>query len=119
MKSFTTIDAYSKSYPKEVQKILGELRATIAKAAPTATEAIKYGIPTFVLNKKNLVHFGAYEKHIGFYPTASGIFAFTKQLSKYETSKGTVRFPIDKPLPLALITKIVTYRVREVTTAKK
>jgi len=106
------INGYIKSYPKNVQPILKELYATIKKAAPKAGEAIKYGIPTFILNG-NLVHFGGYKTHIGFYPAPSGIKAFKKELSKYDVAKGTVRFPMGKPLPLGLITKIVKFRVKE------
>ena len=108
------IDSYISRYPNNVQDMLQELRATINKAAPKAEEAISYGIPTLKLNG-NLVHFGAFEDHIGFYPTSSGVSAFKKELSIYDISKGTVRFPIDKPLPLTLITKIVKFRVKEVT----
>jgi uncharacterized protein YdhG (YjbR/CyaY superfamily) len=106
----TTIDEYIAAFPKNIQKLLKELRATIKKAAPEATEAIKYGIPTFV-QKGNLVHFAAYKNHIGFYPAPRGIEAFKKELSKYEAGKGTLQFPHDKPVPLALISKIVKFRV--------
>jgi len=109
---FQTIDAYIKTFPKEVQKILQGLRAAIRAVAPDAGERISYGIPTFTLNG-NLVHFAAYKKHIGFYPASSGIRAFRKELSVYKTSRGTVQFPIDRPLPLPLINKIVKFRVLE------
>jgi uncharacterized protein YdhG (YjbR/CyaY superfamily) len=109
---FQSIDEYIKTFPKEVQAILQRLRAVIRAIAPDAGEKISYGIPTFVLNG-NLVHFAAYEKHIGFYPTSSGIRMFKKELSPYKTSTGTVQFPIDRPLPLALIKKIVKFRVAE------
>lgn len=108
----TTIDDYIAGFPKDVQVILEDLRATIRKAAPEAEETINYQIPTFTLNG-NLVHFAAYKNHIGFYPTPSGIAAFKKELSAYEGAKGSVQFPIDKPLPLRLITKIVKFRVKE------
>ena len=111
-KSFNSIDEYIMTFPKEVRGILQELRATIRAVAPDAGEKISYGIPTFTLNG-NLVHFAAYKKHIGFYPASSGILAFKKELSVYKTSRGTVQFPIDKPLPLALIKKIVRFRVAE------
>lgn len=111
-KGFASIDEYIRTFPKEVQTILQELRMAIKAVAPDAGETISYGIPTFVLNS-NLVHFAAYKKHIGFYPTSSGIRAFKKELSGYKTSRGTVQFPIDKPLPLALISKIVKFRVAE------
>lgn len=106
------IDEYIASFPKDVQKILKEIRATIKKAAPEAEEAIKYAIPTFVLNG-NLVHFAAFKNHIGFYPTPNGIEAFKKELAPYASAKGSAQFPLDKPLPLGLITKIVKYRVKE------
>ena len=108
----TTIDDYIAGFAKDVQVILEELRATIGKAAPEAEETINYQIPTFTV-KGNLVHFAAYKSHIGFYPTPSGIAAFKKELSAYEGAKGSVQFPIDKPLPLRLITKIVKFRVKE------
>ena len=110
--SFNSIDEYIATFPAETQKILEELRATIKAAAPEAEEKISYQIPTFVL-KGNLVHFAAYKNHIGFYPTPSGIEAFKQELSVYEGAKGSVKFPIDEPLPLELITKIVVFRVAE------
>jgi uncharacterized protein YdhG (YjbR/CyaY superfamily) len=109
---FSSIDEYIAAFPEEIQKILEELRATIKSAAPGAEEKISYQMPTFTL-KGNLVHFAAHKKHIGFYPTPSGIQAFKKELSIYETSKGSIKFPIDKPLPLDLISKIVKFRVNE------
>ncbi len=110
MKSYKDIDEYISNYPSEVKKILQSIRQTIQKAAPEAKEKISYGIPTFALNG-NLVHFAAYEHHIGFYPGASGIEDFKEDLKEYNTSKGTVQFPIDKPVPLKLIDKITRYRV--------
>ena len=89
-----------------------KLRTTIRKAAPDAAEIISYQIPTFAL-KGNLVHFTAYKKHIGFYPTPTGIEVFKKELSAYEGAKGSVRFPLDKPIPFDLISKIVRFRVKE------
>jgi uncharacterized protein YdhG (YjbR/CyaY superfamily) len=118
MINYKSMDEYIESFPKDVQQILQKLRRAISKAAPDAEEAMRYGIPTFRLNG-NLVHFGAYQHHIGFYPTPSGIRAFQKELSRYEGSKGTVRFPIDKPLPLPLISRIVKFRVRENLEKKK
>ncbi len=109
---YNSIDEYIAVFPEEIQKILQELRATIKASAPDAVERISYQIPTFAL-KGNLVHFAAYKKHIGFYPTSSGIRAFKHELSIYEGAKGTVRFPLGKPLPLKLISKIVKYRVAE------
>jgi uncharacterized protein YdhG (YjbR/CyaY superfamily) len=106
------IDAYIANSPKEIQEILEKVRATIRKAAPKSQETIKYGIPTFTLDG-NLVHFAGFKNHIGFYPTPSGIEKFKAELSKYEGAKGSVKFPLDKPIPYALISKIVTFRVKE------
>lgn len=106
----STIDEYIAAFPKNIQKLLKEIRATIRKAAPEAEEAIKYGIPTFV-QKGNLVHFAAFKNHIGFYPAPRGIEAFKKELAKYEGGKGTVQFPLDKPIPFTLIGNIVKFRV--------
>jgi uncharacterized protein YdhG (YjbR/CyaY superfamily) len=106
------IDSYIASFPKDIQEILEELRKTIHEAAPQATETISYQMPTFRLNG-NLVHFAAYENHIGFYPTPSGIAAFKKELSVYKNAKGSVQFPINEPLPFDLITRIVQFRVIE------
>ena len=111
-KAFNSIDEYIANFPAEVQKKLRELRSVIKAAAPAAEERISYQIPAFTL-KGNLVYFAAYKKHIGFYPTSSGIRAFKHDLSIYEGGKGTVQFPIDKPLPLKLIRKIVKFRVAE------
>jgi uncharacterized protein YdhG (YjbR/CyaY superfamily) len=111
-KGFDSIDEYIANFPAEVQKILRELRAVIKAAAPDAEERISYQIPAFTL-KGNLVYFAAYKKHIGFYPTSSGIRTFKHDLSIYKRGKGTVQFPIDKPLPLKLISKIVKFRVAE------
>ena len=106
------IDEYIAAYPGEIQKLLHEIRATIRKAAPEAEERISYAMPTFTLNG-NLVHFAAYKNHIGFYPVPSGIDAFKEELSDYKGAKGSVQFPIDKPMPLQLIADIVKYRVQE------
>jgi uncharacterized protein YdhG (YjbR/CyaY superfamily) len=107
-----TIDEYIATFPKDIQEILETLRATIKKAAPDAEETISYQIPTFKL-KRNLVHFAAYKHHIGFYPTSSGIEKFKQELSAYKGAKGSVQFPLDQPVPLELISKIVKYRVKE------
>ena len=112
------IDAYIRMFPPEVQVMLSSLRQTIREAAPEAEETISYQMPTFKQNGA-LVHFAAYKKHIGFYPTPSGIEAFKEELSAYERSKGTVRFPLDKPLPLDLVSEIVKFRVRENLEKKK
>ncbi|HBF89007.1 MAG TPA: hypothetical protein DDX39_10235 [Bacteroidales bacterium] len=106
------IDEYIASFPANIQLILEALRATILKAAPNAQEAISYQMPTFKLNG-NLVHFAAYKNHIGFYPTPSGIEFFKQELSAYKGAKGSVQFPIDKPLPLGLIAQIVKFRATE------
>lgn len=106
------IDEYIAGFPEETQEILELIRATIQKAAPDATEAISYAIPTFKLNG-NLVHFAAFKTHIGFYPAPTGGEAFKKELSVYKTGKGSVQFPIDEPMPLGLITRIVKFRVKE------
>ena len=105
------IDDYIAGFPKEIQAMLEQIRATISKVAPKAEEAIKYAIPTFVLNGKNLVHFAAFKNHIGFYPTPTGIESFKKELSKYKQGKGSVQFPLDEPMPLALVTKIVKFNM--------
>lgn len=108
----TTISAYIAGFPKPVQQLLQQIRKTIQEAAPDATEAIKYGIPTFVLNG-NLAHFAAFNSHIGFYPTPTGIEAFSKDLAKYHTGKGSIQFPLDQPMPLNLITKMVRWRAKQ------
>lgn len=106
------IDAYIAGFPQEVQTALEQVRAAVKKAAPEATETIKYAMPTFMLNG-NLVHFAAYKKHIGLYPAPTGDEAFDKMLAPYQTSgKGTVQFPLDEPMPVALIGKIVQYQVK-------
>jgi uncharacterized protein YdhG (YjbR/CyaY superfamily) len=110
-KAVLTIDAYTATFPEPVRGRLLAMRETIRKAA--ATEKISYGIPTFYLNE-NLVHFAGYARHIGFYPTSSGIDAFAKELSRYKSGRGSVRFPLDEPLPLGLVRKIVRFRVKEV-----
>lgn len=106
------IDQYIAGFPEDVQKKLEQIRQTIQKAAPKAEEAISYQMPTYKLNG-NLVHFAGYKHHIGFYPAPSGLKAFMKEIMLYKNSKGAVQFPLDEPLPLALITKIVKYRVKE------
>jgi uncharacterized protein YdhG (YjbR/CyaY superfamily) len=109
---FTSINEYIATFPKDIQEILEKLRATIRKAAPAAEETINYQMPTFTL-KGNLVHFAAFKKHIGFYPTPSGIEKFKKELSVYQGAKGSVQLPLDKPIPYGLISKIVKFRVKE------
>ncbi len=107
-----SIDTYITQFPPEVQTLLTQIRETIQKAAPSATEAISYQIPTFKLNG-NLVHFAGFKKHIGFYPGAAGIAAFQDELAGYKSAKGSVQFPLDKPLPLALVKKMVKFRVEQ------
>ena len=118
--NFQTIDEYIKTFPKDIQKILETVRQTIKKTVPDAKEAISYQIPTFKLNG-NLVHFAAFKNHIGFYPGSKAIKIFQKDLVKYKSSKGAVQFPLDKPMPLSLIQKIVKHRVKEnsIKTIKK
>jgi uncharacterized protein YdhG (YjbR/CyaY superfamily) len=106
------VDFFIAGFPKETQILLEQIRATIKKAAPEAKEGINYGIPTFTLSG-NLVHFSAFKTHIGFYPTPSGIKAFKKELIGYKSAKGSVQFPLEKPLPLGLIDEIVKFRVKE------
>ncbi len=108
-----SIDEYIERFPGNIQVMLQKIRLTIKRAAPDAKEAISYQIPTFKLGG-NLVHFAAFAKHISFFPTSSGIATFKKELEGYETSKGTVRFPIGKPIPYELISKITKFRVKEV-----
>jgi len=107
-----TIDEYIALWPEEIRTKLRSMRETIQKAAPAAEEAISYQMPTFTLHG-NLVHFAAFKNHIGFYPVPSGLKAFEKELSKFKTGKGSAQFPLDQPLPLALVTKIVKFRVSE------
>src|SRR5215208_3294703 len=107
-----TIDEYIAGFPNDVQGILQKIRLTIRKEAPDAEETIKYRMPTFTL-KGNLVHFAAFKNHIGFYPTPTGTEKFQKELSVYEGAKGSVRFPLDQPIPFDLISKIVKFRVKE------
>jgi uncharacterized protein YdhG (YjbR/CyaY superfamily) len=109
---FNSIDEYIATFPEEIQTILQEIRATIQAAAPDAEEKISYQMPTFFL-KGNLVHFAAFKNHIGFYPTPSGIEAFKEEIARYQGAKGSIRFPLDEPIPLDLITRIVKMRVAE------
>ena len=113
MEKYIDIDTYIATFPESTQRILEQVRATIKKAAPNTEEAIKYGMPTFMLNGKNLVFFAAFKNHIGFYATPTGHEAFKDALSIYKQGKGSVQFPLDKPIPYDLITKIVQFRVQE------
>lgn len=108
----TTIDEYIMQFEPEIQERLNHLRKVIKEAAPDAAEKISWKMPTYVLHG-NLVHFAAYKKHIGFYPAPSGIEAFKEELSEYKGAKGSVQFPLNKPMPFELISKIVKYRVAE------
>ncbi|MBA3530969.1 MAG: DUF1801 domain-containing protein [Ardenticatenales bacterium] len=101
------------AFPEEVQAILQQIRTTIREVAPAATEAIKYRMPTLMLHGGNLLHFAAFQKHIGFYPVPSGIEAFQAQLAPYKQGKGSVQFPLDEPIPYDLIRQIVAFRVQE------
>lgn len=116
-KDITTIDAFIAQFPAEVQSQLQQIRALVHQLVPEATEAICYGIPTFKLNG-NMLHFAAYPKHIGFYPGAAAMVDFQDRFSNYQTSKGTVQFPLLEPLPMELIADIIRYRA-EVQMAKK
>jgi uncharacterized protein YdhG (YjbR/CyaY superfamily) len=111
------IDEYIAGFPSDVQKILEKIRKTIRKAVPDAEEAIKYQIPTFVLNG-NLIHFAAYKSHIGMYPAPRGSEEFKQELSAYEGGVGTVQFPLDQPIPYDLITRIVKFRVQQQSKGK-
>lgn len=108
----TSIDEYIAAFPAEVRTVLQELRNTIKAEAPEAQETISYQIPTFTFHG-NLVHFAAFKHHLGFYPTPSGIEHFKNELSRYESARGSVKFPLDQPLPLDLIRKMVRFRVQE------
>jgi uncharacterized protein YdhG (YjbR/CyaY superfamily) len=107
-------DEYISNFPKEIQILLQEVRKTIKSAAPNANEGISYGMPAYKLNGKALVYFAGYKNHVGFYATPTGHNEFTKELAKYKQGKGSVQFPINEPMPLDLITKIVKFRVSEV-----
>jgi uncharacterized protein YdhG (YjbR/CyaY superfamily) len=117
-KGFKTVDEYIASHPKKVQNILQELRQTVKEVAPEAKEVISYQMPAFKQNGV-LVWFAAFKSHVGFFPKVSAIEAFKQELSGYELSKGTIRFPLDKPMPLELIKKIVRYRLEEDSKLKK
>jgi uncharacterized protein YdhG (YjbR/CyaY superfamily) len=114
----TTIDDYIRRSAPGVRGILATLRSTIRRAAPKATERISYQMPTFYQNG-NLVHFAVFERHVGFYPTPSAIVEFREELRKYHTSKGAVQFPLDAPLPLTLVARMVRFRVAENTAGRR
>ncbi|HKG55077.1 MAG TPA: DUF1801 domain-containing protein [Anaerolineales bacterium] len=122
---FASMDEYIGTFPKDVQNILEEVRRTIKAAAPEAEEKISYNMPTFMLNGKHLIYFAGWKHHISLYPVPVGSDAFNKEVSKYAAGKGTLQFPLDKPLPLKLIIKIVKLRIEddlgkaEIKSAKK
>ena len=118
MKAYIDIKSYIAASPKETQALLKQIYATIKKAAPKAEEKIGYGIPTFTLHG-NLVHFGAFKTHVGFFPGPAGITSFKKELAKYKTSKGTIQFPLGEKLPTTLVTKIVKFRIKQNLAKKK
>ena len=107
------MDAYIAGFPEDVRILLKDIRATIKKVAPEAEESISYGMPAFKMNGKPLVYFAGYKNHIGLYATPTGHAQFEKELSGYKQGKGSVQFPLNDPIPLELIAKIVKFRVRE------
>ena len=107
------IDDYIRSFPKESQALLQEIRDTIKKAAPGAEERISYGIPAFNLNNRYLIYFAGFKNHVSMYPAPRESEAFKNKLAEYKGGKGTVQFPLDKPLPIGLITQIVKFKVKE------
>jgi uncharacterized protein YdhG (YjbR/CyaY superfamily) len=111
-KKFAGIDEYIASFPQDIQEKLNQVRAAIRSAAPQAVEKISYQMPTF-MQEGNLVDFAAYSRHIGFYPTPSGIAQFQQELTPYKSAKGSVQFPLDQPMPLDLIARITAFRVQE------
>jgi uncharacterized protein YdhG (YjbR/CyaY superfamily) len=113
MKAYTDTGEYIESFPFEVQEKLQKIRTAIRTAVPDAEEAIRYGIPTFRLEGTNLVHFAAFKDHLSFFPTASGVEHFQKELAAYELSKGTIRIPLDVPVPYDLIARIARFRAGE------
>lgn len=113
MKTFKNVDAYIKSYPKEIQTLLKEMRVIVQKAVPKAEESISYCMPAYKLYGKPVAYFGAQKTHIGFYPTSSPIAEFEKELALYKHSKGAVQFPFTKPIPRALMVKMIKYRVNQ------
>jgi uncharacterized protein YdhG (YjbR/CyaY superfamily) len=109
----TSVDEYIKTFPKDIQKLLGKVRTTILEKAPDAVESITYRMPAYKTNGRPLVYFAAFKSHIGFYATPTGHAEFANELSQYKQGKGSVQFPIDKPIPFDLIGRIVEFRVKE------
>src|SRR5712691_6927164 len=118
-KKFETIDEYIESFPENVQSVLEKLRATVQEAVPEAVESISYQMPTFKLKGRRLACFSAWKNHIGFYSTPEGNEAFRKELSTYSGEKGSLRFPLDKPIPYDLVKKIISFRMREIQQKKR
>ncbi|HEU4554356.1 MAG TPA: DUF1801 domain-containing protein [Chitinophaga sp.] len=112
----TSIDAYIADFPAGVQSILQEIRTTVQQAVPQAEATIKYAMPTFTLNGRNLVHFAAFKKHIGFYPVPQGSSPFEQELSRYKQGRGSVQFPLNQPIPLDLIARLVKYLAKRTNT---
>lgn len=115
MNAAPNVDAYIDQFPQHVQELLQKLREIVRENAPEAVESISYGMPAYKLNKKPLVYFAAYEKHIGLYATPTGHEAFAKELVGYKQGKGSVQFPVDREMPWDLIERIVRFRVSELT----
>lgn len=113
------IDEYIKKFPKDTQAVLEKIRQTIRKAAPKAVETVSYGIPTFDLYGKHLIHFAGFKNHTSLFPTTSPIVVFKKELSGFKTSRGTIQFPLDEPVPYALIRRITLFRIKELTAKVK
>jgi uncharacterized protein YdhG (YjbR/CyaY superfamily) len=118
-KKFETINEYIESFPENVQSVLEKLRATVQQASPEAVESISYDMPTFKLNGERLVYFSAWKNHIGFYSIPKGNENFRKELSPYEGEKGSLRFPLEKPIPYDLVKKIVMFRMKEIQDENK
>ncbi len=119
MNQLKSVDSYILSFPEDVQRNLQKIRNTVKNLLPKATETISYGIPTVKLNGKNVVHYAAFKNHYSFFPTASGVEAFKKELLMYEVSKGTIQFPKDKPIPFDLISKITVFRKEQIERVNK
>ncbi len=109
-----TINEYLMQFPADIQKKLEQIRKAIKKTAPGAEEAIKYSMPAFVYNGSNLVYFAAYKKHIGFYPVPVGDALYLSEIKPYHKTKGALQFPVDTPVPIALVVKIVRLRMKEI-----